>query len=104
MIPFLKKIRTDNSDLRQVQEATGLVLDQVIRRDILDGVIVENIELISGLNIVNHTLARAPKGFIIVSKDANQNVWNAGPLSKVDPKRSIALQSSGAVTVSIWFF
>lgn len=103
MIPSFKKIRTTSADLRQVQDSLGLVLDQVIRREILDGVLIENISLVTGSNIIDHTLDRAPKGFIIVARNANEQVWN-GTSTKIVPKRNIDLESSGAVTVSLWFF
>jgi hypothetical protein len=103
MIPSLKKIRTSDADLKNVQDSLELVLNQIIRRGILDGILVENVSLVSGSNIVDHTLDRAPKGFIIVARNANQQVWN-GTSTKIVPKRNIDLESSGAVTVSLWFF
>lgn len=103
MIPSLKKIRTSDADLKNVQDSIELVLDQIIRKGILDGILIEDVSLVSGSNIVDHTLDRAPKGFIIVSRNANQQVWN-GTSTKVIPKRNINLVTSGAVTVSLWFF
>ena len=103
MIPSFRKTRTDDADLRQVQDSLGLTLDQVIRRQILDGVLVTGIKLVAGLNIVNHTLLKPVSGFLIVERNANEQVWN-GVSSKVNENLNIALQSSGAVTVSIWFF
>lgn len=103
MIPNYKKIRSENSDIRQIQDAIALVIDQISSKDILDGILVEDISLVSGVNLVSHKLDRAPKGFIVVARNANQNVWN-GVSTRAVSNLNMALQCSGSVKVSIWFF
>ena len=103
MIPSFKKVRTEDAPLRLVQDSLTLTLDQVIRREILDGNLVEDVNLINGLNLVDHGLGRIPKGFIIVKRNDLHVVWNVAS-TKMVPKRNMALQSNGAMTVSFWFF
>jgi hypothetical protein len=103
LIPSFKKVRTDDAPLRSVQDSLTLTLDQVIRREILDGNLVENIDLINGVNLIDHGLGRVPKGFIIVKRNDIHVVWNVNN-SRMVAVKNMALQSNGAMTVSIWFF
>lgn len=103
MIPSFKKVRTEDTPLRLVQDSLTLTLDQVIRREILDGNLVEDVSLVNGFNLVDHGLGRIPKGFIIVKRSDLHAVWNVSS-AKMVPTRNMALQTNGAMIVSIWFF
>lgn len=66
---------------------------------ILDGYLVTNIPLVSGTNVINHTLGRQPVGWIVTDRNGAATVyrtaWDA---------RTITLNSSGTVTISAWVF
>jgi len=103
LIPSFKKTRTDDASLRQVQDSIDLVFGQIIRRKILDGVLIENVSLVSGTNIVSHTLGRPINGFLVVRRNANEEVWNS-TTDRINESLAVALDASGTVTVSLWFF
>lgn len=66
---------------------------------ILSGRLIEDIELTTDPKKVNHGLKRVPKGWFVVSKDANANVWQT---AKSDT--TITFDASATVTISIWIF
>lgn len=100
MIPPFRRVRSENRDIRLLQDATDLVLSQVINKQILDGRIVAGIDFeAAGAQFIDHKLDRAPVGFIVIDKNADVNIW-----STFKDNRQITLQSNGAATVSIWIF
>jgi hypothetical protein len=66
---------------------------------LLSGRLITDLEITTGSLKISHGLKRVPKGWIIVSKDADANVWE---IRKSDS--TITFDSSATVTVSIWIF
>lgn len=95
-----KKLPTNDPVIRQIQNNTEQAITPILDKEIIDGIIVKEIELSTGVeNIVNHKLGREPLGYIIVKKNANSVIWN----SSIN-KRNIDLRCSANVTVNIWIF
>lgn len=100
MIPRFRKVRANDADLNRAQEAVDQVFAQILVKQILDGHLIEDVT-INTTNDVSHGLGVTPRGWVIVRKDANEDVWEN--VSSV-PTRLLSLESSGAVTVSLWVF
>lgn len=65
----------------------------------LDGRLVSNVAITSsGINIP-HNLKRTPKGWFVVSKNANVDIWETSKNSD-----NLMLDASGDVTASFWIF
>jgi len=110
MVTSLKKIVLNpNDELRgfhliQVQENVSLVFNQILNTQFMNGVFIENINLVSGSdNTVNHGLDRNPLGFIVVLKNANADVWES-PSGNNFRIRQIFLRSSANVKVTLYLF
>lgn len=107
MLKAFRKIRVKEQQLDDVQTNIANTLSPVLKSLIIDGVLVKDIELANGVNRVNHTLGRLPEGWIIVDRNSAATVFKTIPTSAantITDSSTISLTSSGAVTVSIWFF
>lgn len=95
------QIHTNNADLNRVQDNIVLFTTPITNISILDGALVEDVSLSTSETKVNHTLQRKPIGWIIVKKDAAQDVYESGSTNQ---DRFLSLTATGTVTVSLWVF
>lgn len=86
--------RTINTLQQNVEDA----FTKVEKNTLLDNVIHSDI-LISTSRTLEHRLGRVPKGYLIIQKNANAQVWN-GSITET----TIVLTSSAAVTVTVLVF
>jgi hypothetical protein len=109
MIGPFERIRTSNSELRQVQDATDSVVRDIASRQILDGRLIEDVKLEQGkVKVLPHNLGRELSGWLVVRKSANANIWD-GQISSPTPARTLTLHNSlstlgSTMTVSLWVF
>jgi len=99
----LKTIQPKEYELDVVQRNVKEFAGQLEKNVILDGVLIEDIDLVSASsNTVNHKLGRKIKGWFITRIDANANVWenSTQPL----PKSTIVLDTSANCKVSLYVF
>lgn len=82
-----------------VQRATAEIIRQLVAIPILDGEVIEDIEITSSGVTVAHALQRVPIGWIPVRVSADVRLWDTG----VD-ETSLTLDASGTATISIWVF
>jgi hypothetical protein len=83
--------------LQSAIEAAFRSLDRV---PLLDGRLIENIELTTTERKIPHNLGRKPKGYLIVDTNAAATVHR----SSESDDRYLPLTSSATVTVKIWVF
>jgi hypothetical protein len=86
------------------QDHVESVIDPVLNSAIIDGVIVEDVDLVSGsFTSIEHKLGRKPRGYLVIRKSAAQTVYEeAGDYD--NRKLFIKLRASGSVTVNLWVF
>lgn len=65
----------------------------------LDGRLVEDISITTDTVTVSHNLKRTPKGWFVVTKNANADIWEVSKNSA-----QIVFDASATVTASIWIF
>ncbi len=99
MLKGLRKVNVTDSALSRVQDAIQLNLQTIVTKEILDGVLGEEIELTTASKQVAHGLGRDPLGYIIVSKTAFADI-----IDLARDTRTITLQATAPVTLSMWFF
>ena len=92
--------RVFNSAQDHIESVINPVLDSAI----IDGVILEDIDLVStGFTSVEHKLGRKPRGYLVIRKSAAQTVYeDVGDYD--NRKLFIKLRASGSVTVNLWVF
>ena len=86
------------------QDHVESVINPVLNSAIIDGVIVEDVDLVSGsFTSVEHKLGRKPRGYLVIRKSAAQTVYeDVGDYD--NRKLFIKLRASGTVTVNLWVF
>ncbi len=93
--------RTVDTLQTNVEQATAGLLKGIIK----DGVLVTSVVLASGDNKVPHKLQRPIRGYIIVTKNANVDIYDKLITQSTSDKNIfLPLNSSGAVTISLWIF
>lgn len=99
MIQFFRKTKFQDKETTQLQDSVALILNQVTKKTLIDGVHVKNVALATGSNRFNHTLGRQPEGWDVVDRDAAADIfrsaWDAN---------TITLDASAPVTIAIWIF
>lgn len=104
MIRTLERVRTSDPDLRAVQDNVAAVVRDIGGRALLDGLLLDGVEVTTGAPVtVNHGLGRDLIGWVVVRKSATADVWDSQSTNRM-PARSLVLNSSANVTLSIWVF
>lgn len=98
----LRKIGASD-EINKVQEYVGLALRPLLANPLLDGLLLEDVELANGVTEVPHKLGRELRGWLIVRQDANASIWDS-QTAHTRRNVSLMLNASAAVTVSIWVF
>lgn len=102
MIPSLDRVKTDREDLRQLQDSLDNVLNVIRLKQIIDGRIITGKEVAAAGSIdIEHGLGVKPRGWIIVGKNANVDIYET---TNDFPTRFLRLTVTGAVTFSVWVF
>lgn len=99
----LTKLNTDSREQNQVQSNTEQALAPLVRNPLNNGVLLRDVVLAVGNNIIEHKMLRKPLGYIITSQSGVSNFYDNLSLD-VETKLNFNLNSSAAVTVSLWVF
>lgn len=75
-------------------------LNPVLANQLLQGNLIQNVTLVSGNNQINHNLNRLQIGWFIIDQNASATFYRSKPFNY----QNLILNSSGAVTVSLWCF
>jgi hypothetical protein len=101
VIPPFAKLQTEDPLLDRVQDRIKGALDAVGRVPLLDGRLL-TVSVGTSQTVIPHGLGRPWSGYIVVSRSANAQVWNAPP--DANSFALLVLQASAAVTVTLWVF
>lgn len=94
---------TDNVSLSLLQSNWASLLDPLLDNPITKGLILENVQLVSGTNTINHKLGRKLKGWWIVRQRAAANIYDAQDTNPT-PAVNLKLTSDANVSVDILVF
>ena len=105
MLFSFRKIVAKDKDLQRVQENIALVMNQLLPKEILDGVLVSAV-VKSTASVINHTLGRQPQGWVIVDRSPVPSGIEGNIVRTAWDERSLTLKSTGtgSVTLTIWVF
>lgn len=99
-----KIITTENGDLNRVQNNVAAFVEPLQNSEIWQGRILKDVSLASAsTTLVEHKLNREIQGWIIVSKNAQSDIWK-DTSSSIIGKRYLGLKCSVDVIVDIWIF
>jgi len=99
-----KKINTEDRERDQLQENVDQFLEQILRREIIPGILLESISLTTGTpNEISHKLGRKLIGWNVTRMRSQATVWdNQDTNTRKD--RTLILNVSANVTVDLWIF
>lgn len=86
-------------ELNRIQDYIVKTLTPLLNSAIGNGVLLRDLQLAIGTNEVAHKLGRVPQGWIVVDKNLNEDIC-----STAKTRNLLTLETSGAVTVSLWIF
>jgi hypothetical protein len=87
----------------QLQTKWASILNPVVSNLLVQGHILQNIDLIDGTTVVNHGLGRKLLGWFIVGINGAATVYDSQASNQM-PELTLTLISNTAVTVSLWVF
>lgn len=86
--------------LSQMQTTWAAQLDPVISNQLVNGLLLPNLMLKSGDNVINHKLGRAPQGWFLVDTTAACQLYRSAPYNNL----TITLNASAPTTAALWVF
>ena len=102
MIPVFSIIRSDREDVSLLQGVLETIFKHYSDRPQNDSFLLENIALETGYtNKVFHKLQREPRGWAVVRKNAECDIWE---ITGTTDSNVLALATSANVTVSLQVF
>lgn len=99
----LPKFKTDDQSLSLLQTTWASQIDPVLQLPFNSGVILSNVPLTSGKNIINHKLSRDLQGYIVIGQTGLSNIYSLQYLNPL-PDKNLWLQASSGVTINLLVF
>lgn len=101
LTPF-RKVQVKTDDVKHLQDAIAQILNQVLKKQIIDGAMILDIPLEVGVPYeLSHGLGVNPRGWIIIKKNAEADIWQT---ASDTPSATMVLNASADVTISLWVF
>lgn len=94
---------TTDKSLSLLQTSWKAILAPFLRNKLLDGQILNNVQLLTGTNVVNHKLGRPLQGWIVVGQNASASIYDA-QASNNQSDLTLILVTSASVTVNLYVF
>jgi hypothetical protein len=95
-------LRTSDPILSRVQTQVQQLAQVLTEIPLLNGRLIQDVDLTTSESLVEHGLDRVPTGWFVVGIDANATVYSAS--TPTLPKRHLPLTASATCTVSLWVF
>lgn len=102
-IAFLPQFQSNDKDFQLLQNSWGAVLNQLLRRPANNSILLKNVQLQVGANVVNHRLGRPLQGWVIIRKRADAAIYDTQDENQA-PALTLNLVSDTAVSVDLMVF
>lgn len=97
---FLPQFQSEDKDFRLMQDRWASLLNPVLRNPMVNGILLEDVTLAIGDNVINHRLGRTPQGWFLVDTDGATSIYRSAPFSFL----TLTLNSSATANVKLWIF
>lgn len=95
--------QTQTPDLMLIQTRWASILNPTLSLPILNGNLLQNVPLSSGVNQINHKLGRNLIGWFPVRKRSAGTVYDSQDTNP-SPSVTLTLHSSDASVIDLWVF
>ena len=100
----LPSFNTNDTAFGRLQSAWARSLNPLVDLPLLQGVLVKNIDLAVGSNVINHGLGRPPQGYIVTRVQNAATTLFDTQSTNPRPALTLLLTSSAACRVDLWIF
>lgn len=100
VLPNLPSFNTDDRILSLMQSSWAQILNSLLKNPSLDSLLLKDINLVAGDNIINHRLGRTPQGWRIVDATAASTAYRSAPFNDL----TLTLNASAPCVVAIEVF
>lgn len=90
-------------DLPKMQTTWASAIDPVINNPIINGLILQNISLTTGTNVINHKLGRKLQGWYITRVRSSVTIYDTQD-SNQTPELTLILVASAPATINLAVF
>lgn len=98
---ILPIMQDKNSAFMLMQTRWSKLIEPFLSKPIINGIILSDLNLVSGNNVINHKLQRNLQGYIVVAQNAAAQFYQVvSPM----PELTLILNSSATVKASIYVF
>lgn len=101
---LLPIFQDDNKNFMLMQTSWASSLNPVIQSALSNGNIVKNIKLVSGTNVINHLLGRAPQGYFPVRFQSSATSFYDTQSTNSQAILTLILVAAGSATVDLFIF
>lgn len=99
-IATLPQFQSDDRDFQLMQSQWATSINPLLRNPLVNGVLLENVPLVMGDNVINTLLSRKQRGWFMVDQTAAADIYRSGPFNA----QTLTLNASAPCTVSLWMF
>lgn len=96
----LPLFQSSDQTLNLLQTKWKSEIDPMLKNPLTDGLLIKNIVIINGTNVINHLLSRQMQGWVIVDQDGAASFYRSAPLNA----STLTLTSVGACNIALWVF
>lgn len=101
---MLPSFQTNDPALARLQTAWAKALNPVVDAPLLQGILLQGLELASGANVIDHRLGRAPQGYIVTRMRGTAATLIDTQESNPRPALTLQITASAATTVDLYVF
>lgn len=98
-----KKVGQKSQEVSNFQDNCEQVFNRITTKQILDGLLIEDLPLTTAAKNVAHGLGRPVAGYIVIKRNANAVVYD-NESTNTKKTQFLILRASATVTVSLWVF
>jgi hypothetical protein len=88
--------------LDQMQTKWASQINPALANILMQGQLLQNIELINGVTYIDHKLGRQPQGWFLSAPKGPATVYQAA--QQTNPTLTLTLISDAAITSDLWVF
>lgn len=103
MAGLLPQFQSDDKDFQLMQNAWAARINPLLKNPANNSLILKEVILTTGSNIVNHLLGRKLQGWAIIRKRAAAEIYDTQDANSM-PELTLTLTSSANVTVDLMVF